>query len=148
MRNRIPASLCFLVLVALGASHFAITVAGRQIWEAVEILYPNHMESNKAGCSDVGGRALRYLEWRWVPAAESGTYVTDMAYVLRDERGAIEVLHDRHVMGLFSRSVWLKLIAAAGFEPLAVPFEHSSNCDGGHDVFLGLRTGSASGGPT
>ena len=25
--------------------------AGRQIWEAVEILYPNHMESNKAGCT-------------------------------------------------------------------------------------------------
>ena len=62
-----------------------------------------------------------------------------MAYLLRDESGALEVYHDRHVMGLFSRGVWLELIAAAGFEPLAVPFEHSSHCDGGHDVFLGLR---------
>jgi hypothetical protein len=42
-------------------------------------------------------------------------------------------------MGLFSRTVWLELIAAAGFEPLAVPFEHSSHSDTGHEVFLGLR---------
>lgn len=41
--------------------------------------------------------------------------------------------------GLFSRSVWLELIAAAGFEPLAVPFEHSPCSDTGHEVFLGTR---------
>ena len=53
-------------------------------------------------------------------------YVTDMAYLLRHESGAVEVLNDRHVMGLFSRVVWLELIAAAGFDPLAVHFERSS----------------------
>jgi hypothetical protein len=42
-------------------------------------------------------------------------------------------------MGLFSRAVWLELIAVAGFEARAVPFEHSSSCDSGHDVFIGLR---------
>jgi hypothetical protein len=31
--------------------------AGRQIWEAVEILYPNHMESNKAQCTVPAPRA-------------------------------------------------------------------------------------------
>lgn len=62
-----------------------------------------------------------------------------MAYILRDECGAVEVIHDRHVMGLFPRAVWLELIASAGFRPLAIPFEHSSNCDSGHDMFLGLR---------
>ena len=65
--------------------------------------------------------------------------MTDMAYLLRDERGGGGVLHDRHVMGLFPRAVWLELLAAAGFEPLAVPFEHSSYSDTGHEVFLGLR---------
>lgn len=89
--------------------------------------------------SDAGGRALRYLEWRWAPDSRTDTYVTDMAYVLRDESGAVEVLHDRHVMGLFSRSVWMELIAAAGFEPLVVPFEHSSYSNTGHEVFLGLH---------
>ena len=86
-----------------------------------------------------GSRGLRYLEWRWIPKSSHETYVTDMAYLLRDQRGAVEVIHDRHVMGLFSRAVWLELVAAAGFEPLAVPFEHSSFSDTGHEVFLGLR---------
>ena len=93
----------------------------------------------ETGGSDAGGRAVRYLEWRWAPVSKDELYVTDMAYLMRDEGGAVEVVHDRHVMGLFSRAVWLDLIAVSGFEPLAVPFEHSSNCDGGHDVFLGLR---------
>ena len=82
---------------------------------------------------------MRYLEWRWVPESSHETYVTDMAYLLRDERGALDVLHDRHVMGLFSRAVWLERITAAGFAPLAVPFEHSSFSNTGHEVFLGLR---------
>ena len=42
-------------------------------------------------------------------------------------------------MGLFPRAVWLGLIAAAGFERLPVPFEHSSYSNTGHEVFLGLR---------
>lgn len=92
-----------------------------------------------AGGSEGDGRALRYLEWRWVPDPAADMYVTDMAYLLRGERGDVEVLHDRHLMGLFPRTVWLELIAAAGFGPLAVPFEHSASCDAGREVFLGLR---------
>jgi hypothetical protein len=65
----------------------------------------------ETGGSDASGRALRYLEWRWVPESGHEVYVSDMAYVLRDESGAFEVLHDRHLMGLFSRTVWLELIA-------------------------------------
>jgi SAM-dependent methyltransferase len=93
----------------------------------------------ETGGSDGNGRALRYLEWRWVPDSKTDMYVTDMAYLLRDKNGAVEVIHDRHLMGLFPRIVWLELIAAAGFEPLAVPFEHSSYSDTGHEVFLGRR---------
>ena len=93
----------------------------------------------ETGGSDAGGRGLRYLEWRWVPESSHESYVTDMAYLLRDEGGAVEALHDRHVMGLFSRAVWMEQIAAAGFEPLAVPFEHSSYSHTGHEVFLGRR---------
>lgn len=91
------------------------------------------------GGSDDGGRAVRYLEWRWVPPSESETYVTDLAYLLRDETGAVQVHCDRHLMGLFPRAVWLELIAAAGFEPLAVPFAHNSPTEAGHLLFLGLR---------
>ena len=93
----------------------------------------------ETGGSEGNGRALRYLEWRWVPESRTDMYVTDMAYLLRDETGAVEVVHDRHFMGLFPKTVWIELIKAAGFEPLAVPFEHNSYINTGHDVFLGLR---------
>ncbi|HSW38469.1 MAG TPA: class I SAM-dependent methyltransferase [Acidobacteriota bacterium] len=93
----------------------------------------------ETGGSDGNGRALRYLEWRWIADSKTGMYVTDMAYLLRDESGAVEVVHDRHFMGLFPRTLWLDLIAEAGFEPLAVPFEHSSYSKTGFEVFLGLR---------
>lgn len=94
----------------------------------------------EAGGSDADGRGVRYLEWRWIPEASCEIYLTDMAYLLRDADGSVQVFHDRHVMGLFSRSVWLDLIAAAGFEPRAIPFEHSSYGVTGHEVFLGLRS--------
>jgi hypothetical protein len=42
-------------------------------------------------------------------------------------------------MGLFPRTVWLELIAAAGFEPRVVPFEHSAFRNTEHEVFLGVR---------
>ena len=93
----------------------------------------------ETGGSDGAERGLRYLEWRWIPEGRQESYLTDMAYLLRDEGDAVEVLHDRHMMGLFSRAAWLELIAAAGFEPLAVPFEHSSYSNTGHEVFLGLH---------
>ncbi len=93
----------------------------------------------ETGGSDADGRGMRYLEWRWRSDAQGETYITDMAYLMKEESDHVEVVHDRHVMGLFPRDVWMTLIAAAGFEPLAVPFEHSSNCAGGHEVFLGVR---------
>ncbi len=64
------------------------------------------------------------------------------AYLLREESGAAKVIHDRHFMSLFPRTVWLELISAAGFEPLVVPFEHSSYSDNGQEVFLRLRPAS------
>jgi SAM-dependent methyltransferase len=94
----------------------------------------------ETGGSDAGGRGMRYLEWRWIPEAGDETYRTDFACLLRDQGGAVEVIHDRHVMGLFPRALWLELIAAAGFEQLAVPFAHSSYRGTGHEVFLGRRS--------
>lgn len=91
------------------------------------------------GGGDGNGRGLRYLEWRWIPDSGTDMYVTDIAFLLRDVNGAVEAIHDRHEMGLFPRGEWLEQIAAAGFEPLAVPFEHSLYGHSGREVFLGLR---------
>jgi len=101
----------------------------------------------ETGGTDAGGRGMRYLEWWWDPDPADDTYLVEMAYLLRSADGAVEVAHDRHVMGLFPRSTWLELIAAAGFEARAVPFEHDSFPAGAHEVFLGLKPSDPVGGP-
>jgi len=93
----------------------------------------------ETGGTDEAGRGMRYLEWRWDPDPADDTYLVDMAYLLRGADGTIEVAHDRHVMGLFPRTTWLEVIAAAGFEPRAVPVESSAPGYGGLEVFLGLK---------
>lgn len=121
------------------ATAFAHTAPGGVALFQPDYVYETFKPGTESGGSDAAGRGLRYLEWRWAPEAKDEVYVTDMAYLLRDERGVVEVIHDRHLMGLFSRAVWLNLIAEAGFEPLVVPLEHTESGDAGYDVFLGLR---------
>jgi SAM-dependent methyltransferase len=127
------------------ATAFAHTAAGGVAMFQPDFVTETFAPGIESGGSDVGSRGLRYLEWRWIPESSHETYVTDMAYLLRDASGAVEVSHDRHLMGLFPRATWLELIAAAGFEPFAVPFEHSSFSNTGHEVFLGLRPDGADG---
>jgi SAM-dependent methyltransferase len=121
------------------ATAFAHTAPGGVALFQPDFVAETFEPGTEKGGSDAGARGLRYLEWRWAPESSHETYVTDMAYLLRDERGAVDVIHERHVMGLFSRAVWRELIAAAGFRALTVPFEHSSYSNTGHEVFLGLR---------
>ncbi len=99
----------------------------------------------ETGGSEKDGRAVRYLEWRWIPDPGAEMYVADMAYILRDRDGSVQVAHDRHCMGLFPRTVWLELIRAAGCEPLAVPFVPGQDSFPGLETFLGLKPGTASG---
>lgn len=118
---------------------FAHTAPGGVAMFQPDFVQETFEGSTEAGGGDGDGRAVRYLEWRWTPSSQRDTYVTDMAYLMRDRNGATEVVHERHIMGLFPRPVWQELIVAAGFEPLVVPYEHSSASDTGHEVFLGLR---------
>ena len=78
-------------------------------------------------------RALRYLEWTYDPDEADTTYVTDYAYLLRENGQQMHIEHDRHVCGLFSRDEWLRLLREAGFQPEVVRDEY------GRDVFVGSR---------
>jgi hypothetical protein len=71
------------------------------------------------------GRGLRYLEWTTDPDPTDTTYQVDYAVLLRHEDGSVEVHHDRHIEGLFSRQTWLDLLAGVGFEPWPIvdPFD-------------------------
>lgn len=108
---------------------------------------PDHVretfrESTDAGGHDREGRGLRYLEWTWDPDPSDSTYLVDYAYLLRSADGTTRAVHDRHVEGLFARADWLQALADAGFEPRAVPFDHSELEPGSYDVFVATRKGS------
>ena len=60
------------------------------------------------------GRAFRYLEWTWDPDPTDHTYIVDYVFTMREQDGTVRIEHDRHVEGLFSRSEWVSMFAAAG----------------------------------
>lgn len=128
------------------ATAFAHTAPGGVALFQPDFVAETFLPGTESGGSDSGGRGLRYLEWRWVPDGAPELYVTDMAYLLKDDNDDAEVVHDRHIMGLFPRSVWLDMMAGAGFEPRAIPFAHSSAVNTGHEVFLGIRPCANEGG--
>jgi SAM-dependent methyltransferase len=84
-----------------------------------------HPSTDHGGHDGADGRGLRYLEWSWDPDPADTSYVTEYAYLVRDRDGSVRVERDRHVDGLFSRGDWLRLLAEVGFEPRALPFQHS-----------------------
>ncbi len=95
--------------------------------------------STDHGGHDGERRALRYLEWTWDPDPSDTHYRTDFALLLRDESGRVRAEDDHHILGLFSRSEWLGLMAEAGFEARAIPFGHSEVEGGPIDVFVGFH---------
>jgi SAM-dependent methyltransferase len=107
---------------------------------------PDYVRENFRPGTDQGGhdseqddRGFRYLEWVSDPDPSDTTYVVDYVFALRTPDGAVRAEHDRHVEGLFSRAVWLRLLTDAGFEARALPFEHSELAAGSHEVFIAKK---------
>lgn len=90
------------------------------------------------GGHDGESRSLRYLEWSWDPDPADTTYENHMVYLLREEDGSVRVEHDRHLLGLFGRDDWLRLLRETGFEPRPLPFVHSE-LEPGTEVFVGVK---------
>lgn len=115
----------------------------------VALFAPDHLrETFRAGTEcgghDGDGRALRYLEWSWDPDPNDTTCTTDYTYVLRGSDGSVDVIHDRHIEGIFPRDTWLRLIRQAGFEPRVVPFDHSELEPGTYEFFVCVKRASRS----
>jgi SAM-dependent methyltransferase len=69
------------------------------------------------GHDDGSGRGLRYLAWVHPPVAGATVHDIDFAVMLRVADGSVDVLHDRHRMGIFSRESWRRAFVRAGFAP-------------------------------
>ena len=85
------------------------------------------------GGSDSAETGVRFVQWITDPDPTDTEYLVDFGILIRDSRGEMQVLHERHTYGLFARSVWLKLLRKAGFRPMTV------NNHKIRDVFLARR---------
>ncbi len=81
---------------------------------APDCLRETFTESTEVVEGEGGGRALRGIEWDWDPDPSDDTTTAEYAFLLR-EGGKVRAVHDRHVCGLFARSVWDAVLASVGF---------------------------------
>jgi SAM-dependent methyltransferase len=94
--------------------------------------------TDHGGHDSADGRGVRYLEWDWDPDPDDTSRLTEYAFVLREADGSIEVVHETHRTGLFSRDVWLRILAEVGFEPEAVT-EETTEDRPPRELFIGRR---------
>jgi SAM-dependent methyltransferase len=73
------------------------------------------VEETDHGGSDSDRGSVRFVQWVTDPNPRDRTYLVDFAILLRDLRGRMRVVHDRHVYGLFSRAEWRSLLGEVGF---------------------------------
>ncbi len=91
------------------------------------------VEGTDQGGGDSPGRKVRFLQWVFDPDPTDTTYHVDFAILLRDRNGNARVVHDRHVLGLFPRAQWRKLLREVGLRPEVV------RDDEVRELFLGHR---------
>lgn len=112
--------------------------------DGVVLLVPDHTrETYVAGRASGGsdapdGRSARYFEWTYDPDPDDTTIVTEYLYVLREPGADTEVVHERHVTGLFPRRVWLDALERAGFSAAAVT-ERTDDDREPREYFVGRR---------
>jgi SAM-dependent methyltransferase len=91
------------------------------------------VEGTDEGGSDAPGRSVRFLQWVFDPDPRDTTYHVDFAILLRNRRGRARLVHERHVLGLFARSRWLRLMRDVGMKSTIVEDEEL------REVFVGHR---------
>ena len=92
----------------------------------VAVLVPDHIAENYEPATEHGGNdaadgsGVRYLSWSSPVQAGSTTTTTDYAFLVRAADGSVTVAHDRHLLGLFPRETWLRVLTEAGFSARSV----------------------------
>ena len=94
--------------------------------------------TDHGGSDDSDGRGIRYLEWSWDPDPTDSWTSTEYAFVLRDTDGSLQVVHETHRTGLFSREIWLRLLTETGFEARRV-IEETTEERQPRELFVGHR---------
>ncbi|MBD3165679.1 methyltransferase domain-containing protein [bacterium] len=71
-------------------------------------------EASEYHSRDDGAYSLRGVEWMHDPDPDDTVYTVDYALLLR-HKGKVEMVHDRHLEGLFSLEDWTRTFTDAGF---------------------------------
>ena len=86
---------------------------------APDCLKENFSEFTQTYEGQKGDRAFRMVEWTWAENLAEDRCFVEYGYLLRT--GAqVDMVHDRHIEGLFDKATWLELLAELGFEVEAV----------------------------
>ena len=104
----------------------------------VAVFVPDFVQETFSAGTDQGGNdsalgSLRFLQWIVDPDPSDTTYQVDFAILIREPDGETRVVHERHVLGLFPRARWLRLLRDVGLKPSVV--SHSKV----RDIFLARR---------
>lgn len=115
----------------------------------VAVFVPNDtresfLPQTTSGGRDGDGRSLRYLEWTTDPDLEDTTCTVDYVYIFHEESKPPRIEHDRHILGVFPRETWLRLLQEAGFDARVEPFVHSELPDKPIEVMVAKRPRLAS----
>ena len=87
----------------------------------VALFVPDDIRETFVPGVDHGGKgSVRYVQWISDPDPSDSTIQVDFGILIRDEHGALRVVHEHQTHGLFARSVWLKLLRSVGFKPNVV----------------------------
>ena len=92
-------------------------------------------QTDHGGHDGEDGRSLRYLEW--TRAATGSTYEVDYLIIARGPGDDVRVVHDRHVLGVFPRTTWERLLSEAGLELVDTTVEDPYELE--HAAFVARR---------
>src|SRR5260221_427989 len=96
-----------------------ISPVGEYAAEAAYLAAVFHAGPGGGGSTDPDGRQGSFREWAWDPDPVDEWIQAEYEFVLRAADGTVQVVHEAHRLGAFHRDTWLRLLAAAGFEPEA-----------------------------
>lgn len=94
--------------------------------------------TDHGGNDGADGSGVRYLEWDWDPDPDDTWKLTEYAFMLREVDGSIQIVHETHRTGLFSRDAWLRLLSEVGFDPERVT-EVTTEERTPREIFIGRR---------
>lgn len=84
-------------------------------------------------------RSLTYFSYMHHPGPDPSRVENVLVYLIREAGGTLEVVEDRHALGLFPESFWLDELDRAGFDAVSDYLVPPGEDDTGVPMFVGTK---------